>query len=227
MSVERYHIAHGGMLDVRRIILPILAHELLIRLDFHRVGRRQEGREGMRMHELHEIKIKPIPTGFDAEDVFPHLLVLRNGGLEQEQRLLGFVLPFLAELDEGLPCPIGILSIALGALLPLDVEFDGEALLDGDGSGGFADLGPDGEAELETHGVRLGPDPHGVEEGEVGQAGGAVGVGGCEGRRVFEAEREEGRALGFVPAEECVGVLILAALSALVDRQVSSRGTSG
>jgi len=66
--------------------------------------------------------------------MFPNIGIARNRLFEMQEGAFGFIRSFLTDLHQGLPCSIGEFSIAVGTLFDFDVEFDGEALLDGDTS---------------------------------------------------------------------------------------------
>jgi len=74
------------------------------------------------------------------------------------------VVDALPDLDQTLPTALAELSLAFDALLVPHDEHHDEALLQ-DGAG--LDLLLDGEADLEAHGMRLGPHPAGVDDADL------------------------------------------------------------
>lgn len=90
--------------------------------------------------------------------------VLEDKLLEVEESTL--VLNLLADLDDGAPCVVCETLLTIGALLVGLDELDLEGLLE---DGALESFLLDGKLQLDTAGVRLGPDEGGVDDADFVQ----------------------------------------------------------
>mmetsp|Transcript_18021 Transcript_18021/g.36964 ORF Transcript_18021/g.36964 Transcript_18021/m.36964 type:complete len:231 (+) Transcript_18021:1036-1728(+) len=163
VAAERNDVARQRVFDVGRVVLCIRRYQLRRGFDLERSQTREKMRKVLGLRERQEIKIEAVPGGIDLQDRVAQVSVRRpaQGHFEGGQSFpVRTVLALLAQLNEGLPRAVGVLSVAVVAHLPLDLKDDRNPLLDRH----LVEVGPDGQANLETHAVRFRPDPGTVHD---------------------------------------------------------------